>query len=564
MSETRVRPTSSGIVPWPAGAVARYEARGYWEGRSFGAHLAEAARASPEATCLVDGERRMTYRELLARADGAAVRMNELGLRADDRLVVRLPNCWEFVVVTVACFRAGIVPVWTLMEHGRHELAAIAAHAEARALVVPDVHKGIEQQELAREVVGDVPSLEHVFVKGSDTAPGSIDLGALCEPAADGGASSTDLDMAAPGGDAVATLLLSGGTTGTPKLIARTGNDLAYMIRRVAELCEFGPDTTYLAVLPVGHGFVNTGPGILGTLLAGGRVVLAGSPAPEVALPAIERERVTVTSAVPAVVQRWLDSHDEDPCHDLSSLRLLQVGASRLDPAVASRIGPGIGCTLQQVFGMGEGLLCLTRPDDPADVINHTQGRPISPDDEIRIVDDDGLPVPPGEPGALLTRGPYTIRGYYRSTDLDARAFVGDGWYRTGDIVRQTPEGNLIVAGREKDVINRGGEKISAEEIEAFACRVDGVRHAAAVAMPHEELGEAVCLFVVAEPGKRVRLDDVHAVLSAAGAARFKFPERLVLVPSLPLTGVGKVDKKALRAAIGAGRYDSSSILASR
>ncbi|MEV4625764.1 AMP-binding protein [Micromonospora sp. NPDC049523] len=549
MPETAVRPTRTGFVPWPEDAAARYVAEGYWEGRSLGSHLADAARKAPDAICLVDGDMRLTYREFLARVDGAASRMGALGLRADDRVVVQLPNCWEFVIVTVACLRLGAVPVWMLPQHRQYEIGGVTAHAEARMIVVPDTYRDFDLQAMAHEVVRDVPSAEHVLVVGADVRPGSVDFRALCEPIEHAEAVAAEFDAAAPGGDAVAMLIPSGGTTGIPKLIPRTHNDLTYMIKRAIEVCEFGRDSVYLAVLPLGHGFPNTGPGVLGTLLAGGRVVVAASPAPELAMRTIERERVTATSVVPAIVQRWLDHRDAEPGIDLSSLRLLQVGASRLPVAMAEQIGPKLGCGLQQVFGMAEGLLCQTRLDDPAEVVNHTQGRPICPDDEIRIVDERGEPVPYGEPGVLLTRGPYTLRGYYRSPELNAHAFV-DGWYRTGDVVRQTSDGNLVVVGRDKDVINRGGEKIAAEELEVFAYRVDGVVAAAAVAMPDAVLGEAVCLYVVPAPGKRVEVADVRTAMLDAGVARFKLPERLVLVDSFPMIGVGKVDKKALRADI--------------
>ena len=550
MSETAVRSSRSGTAAWPAEFAARYTAKGYWAGRSLGSLIADAARKTPDAVCLVDGELRMTFRELLARADGAAQRMAALGLRADDRVVVQLPNSWEHVVLSVACLRLGALPVWTLPQHRRHEMTGVTAHTEARMLVVPGAAKGFDHQEMARRIAAAVPGVAHVFAAGGELRPGIEDLHALLAPAEDPAGAAAELDADAPGGDDVAMFLLSGGTTGLPKVIPRTNNDLAYMIRRAAEICAFGPDTVYLTTLPLGHGFPNTGPGVLGALLSGGRVVIAASPAPEVAFAAIARERVTATSAVPAIVHRWLQYRDEHPEADLSSLRLLQVGAARLAPAVARQITPALGCTLQQVFGMGEGLLCLTRLDDPEEVLHHTQGRPISPDDELLIVDENGTPVPAGEPGLLLTRGPYTLRGYYDSPELNARAFVGDGWYSTGDVVRRTPDGNLIVADREKDVINRGGEKINAEEIEDFAHQLDAVHQAASVAMPDAELGEAVCLFVVPKPGRTVELAEVRAVLTEAGVARFKLPERVELVTALPTTPVGKVDKRALRAEI--------------
>lgn len=554
MPGQKARPTRSGTTPWPADLAASYRAKGYWDGRSLGSHLVDAARKTPDAICLVDGAMRLTYGELLARVDGAASRMRALGLRADDRVVVQLPNCWEFVVATLSCLRLGAVPVWTLPTNRSQEITGVVVHAEAAAIVVPDTFKGFDHQEMARAVADAVPSVRHVFVAGHDIKRDSVDLRSLCEPAEDPESVAAELDAGAPAGDAVALFMLSSGTTGLPKLIARTHNDLSYMIRHAVELCEFGRDSVYLAVLPLGHGFPMSGPGVLGTLLAGGRVVIADSPAPDRALATIERERVTATSVVPAIVQRWLEHREQDRSADLSSLRLLQVGAARLADSVATEIGPKLGCKLQQVFGMSEGLLCLTRLDDPAEVVNHTQGRPICPDDEIRVVDEEGQPVPAGEPGVLLTRGPYTTRGYYRSPELNAQAFVDDGWYCTGDVVQQTPDGNLIVAGRVKDVINRGGEKINAEEIENLAHQLDGVRQAAAVAMPDRELGEVVCLVIVPAPGKRVELTEVQAAMMAAGLARFKHPERLIIVGSLPRTALGKVDKKALRADISRPR----------
>jgi len=565
-----MRPSWAGTVPWPDDAVARYVAKGYWTGRPLGSYVLAAADARPDAIAVVDGELRLSYRELVRRADGAAIRLRALGLRPDDRIIVQLPNGWEFVVLVLACLRLGVIPVMALPAHRRHELSYLADHAEARAIVVPGAAGDFDFQAMAAEVAGAAPTVEHVLVAGiggtgdagaqagvrsgaqAGVRAGNVDLRALCRPADDPAGARAELDRAAPSSRAVALFLLSGGTTGLPKLIARSHDDYGYPVRRSVEICGFGPDTVCLAVLPLGHSFPLGHPGLLGTLIAGGRVVIASSPAPERAFATIERERVTATAVVPAIAQRWLEYRETDTRHDLGSLKLLQVGGARLADHLASHVVPTLGCTLQQGYGMAEGLVCLTRPDDPAEITCHTQGRPICPDDEILLVDEDtGAPVAPGEPGVLLTRGPYTPRGYYRAEEHNARAFV-DGWYRTGDIVRRRPDGYLIIEGRDKDMINRGGEKISAEEVENFAYQVDGVSLAAAVAMPDPVLGETVCLYVVPHPGATVLLEHVVAVMERAGVARFKLPERLVLVDSLPLTAIGKTDKKALRADIAA------------
>jgi salicylate---CoA ligase len=212
---------------------------------------------------------------------------------------------------------------------------------------------------------------------------------------------------------------------------------------------------------------------------------------------------------------------------------------------------------------MAEGLLNYTRLDDADEVICTTQGRPMSDGDEVRIVDELDRDVPDGTPGALLTRGPYTPRGYYRAAEQNARAFTPDGWYRSGDIVRRRPDGNLVVEGRDKDMINRGGEKISAEEVENLVYGLfSQVAHTAAVAMPDPDLGERVCLYAVLKPGTALALEDVRQSMAASGVATYKWPERIEVVDELRTTKVGKIDKKALREDIArrlAAREDTPS-----
>ncbi|MEV8513816.1 AMP-binding protein [Dactylosporangium sp. NPDC051484] len=531
--------TATGTTAWPADFAARYVARGYWEGRSLLSYIRAAAEATPAAVCLVDGDVRMTYQELMARVDGAGARLHRLGLRPDDRILVQLPNCWEFFVVVLGCLRAGMLPVLTLQGHRKQEIAQVAEHAEARAIVTVGIVKGFDHQALAHEVAGESRTLEHVLVAADQLDERSLDLAAFCRPAEHPEPAGEE-----PEGTALALFVLSGGSTGAPKLIGRTHNDFSYMVRRAAQICGVDRDTVYLTALPLGHGFPFTG--ALGALFCGGRVVITRSPVPQRAFAVIEAERVTMTSLVPAIAQRWLDHRAAHPGQDIASLALVQVSGSRIPDEMARRIKPVLGCSLQNGYGMGEGLMCLTRPGDPAEVVCGTQGRPICPDDELMLVDEQGAPVPDGEAGILLTRGPYTPRGYYRAEQANALAFNDDGWYNTGDIVRRRPDGNLVVEGRQKDVINRGGEKISAEEIENFAYQ-SGASLAAAVAMPDAELGERICLYVV---GGRIDLNMMRSTMLAAGVAVFKLPERLVLAESLPVTAIGKIDKKALRADI--------------
>ena len=355
---------------------------------------------------------------------------------------------------------------------------------------------------------------------------------------------------ASPDPGAVAFFQLSGGTTGLPKLIPRTHDDYLYSVRASADICGLDTDTVYLGVLPVTHNFPMSSPGFLGVLHAGGTVVLAPDPSPATALALVESERVTLTSVVPPVAMLWLDAveHGSQGRRDLSSLRMLQVGGATFPEQAARRITPVLGCTLQQVFGMAEGLVNYTRDGDPDAVVTATQGRPISAHDEILIVDDHDRPVPEGDPGHLLTRGPYTIRGYYRAPEHNATAFTADGFYRTGDIVRRHPSGNLVVSGRAKDQINRGGEKIGAEEVENHILAHPAVHDASVVAVPDPYLGERTCAYVITR-GQAPTRGELLAFLRERGLAAYKIPDRVSFVDSFPATAVGKTSKRDLRGA---------------
>ncbi|MDT0183979.1 AMP-binding protein [Microbacterium sp. ARD31] len=545
------RPTTDGFVPWPIADADRFRASGYWEDRSLFAHFADAAAGRPDDIAVVDAEVRLSYGELLARVEAAAARLLALGLRMDDRVLIQLPNSWEFIAFTLACFRAGVVPVMALPAHREHELEYLAELSESVAFVVPATHRDFDHESLAATIADQVASLQHVIVLGEPARADSVRLDDLLARTETGAVVAPPQ----PAGDAIACFLLSGGTTGLPKLIARTHNDYAYNVRVTSEVAGLTADSVYLISLPASHNFPLACPGFLGALFAGGRVVSIASPEPRRAFEAIARERVTVTAAVPAVVQRWIEYQEQEHTDQLTSLRSIQVGGSRIADEVGAKVGEVLGATLQQVFGMAEGLINMTRLDDDVEVIVGTQGRPCSTADEVKIVDESGEELPPGATGVLLTRGPYTPRGYFRAPEHNAKAFTPDGWYISGDIVELRADGNMIVQGRDKDMINRGGEKISGEEIENLVYRHPQVALAAAVAMPDALLGERVCVYVTLRDDATLDLEEVREAMRRAGVAAFKHPERLVVVDDIPLTKVGKIDKKTLRADI-AGRIE--------
>jgi len=488
---------------FPGEFARRYREAGYWRGETLGGLLREWATQAAPRTAIVESGRRWTYAELDGQADRLAAGFWALGIRPGNPVVVQLPNTAAFAAVSIALFRLGVPPVFALPNHRRNEVTYLCEAAEAVAYVIPDVHQGFDYRVLAADVVRGAKTVGHVLVQGD---PG--DFTALRDIEAD------PRPLPGPVPEDVAFFLLSGGTTGLPKLIPRSHDDYAYQLRATAEGLRHGKDSTYLAALPVAHNAALGCPGLLGTLRAGGKVVLPASASPDDCFGLIESEAVTLTTLMPPLVLLWLESAEF--CDVDFSRLLIQVGSAHFAPEVARRIYTDLGASLTHWFGMAEGLLTFTRLDDPPDVIIHTQGRPLSPDDEIRVVDERDRDVPPGEIGELITRGPYTLRGYYRVPGYNAKAFTPEGFLRTGDLVRLTQDGNMVVEGRIKDVINRGGEKVPAAEVEDLLIIHPSVREVAVVAMPDKMLGERACAWVVprgAAPG----LEELRSFLRSQG-----------------------------------------------
>ncbi|MER5649305.1 AMP-binding protein [Streptosporangium sp. NPDC002524] len=550
-----------GFTPWPEEFAARYLAEGYWSDRLLGDVL---RGGDPGRTALVAGDERLTYAELDRRAERAAAGFARLGIRRGDRVVVQLPNTTSFVVVFLALVRIGAAPVLALPAHRSSEIGYLCELSEARAYVIPDVYGGFDYRDLARSL-----AVEHVVVDGDaqeftpladldldldqDLGSGSgaglgVDRGSGSDAVLDSGAGAGPVVYERPDPADVGVFLLSGGTTGLPKLIPRTHRDYVYNLEASAEVCGFDRETVYLVVLPVAHNFALACPGVLGVFAKGGTVVLAPSGSPDEAFPLIERERATVCAVVPPIALLWLEAASWSK-EDLSSLRLLQVGGAKFAAERAAQVPGVLGCAVQQVLGMAEGLLNYTRLDDPRELVDTTQGRPLSPADEILVVDSDGAEVAPGEVGELLTRGPYTLRGYYRAPEHNARSFTPDGFYRTGDLVRMLPTGHLVVEGRDKDQINRGGDKISAEELENHLLAHPAVHDAAVVGTPDPVMGERTCAFLIVRD-QAPTLREIKQFLKERGVAGYKWPDRVELVETFPRTPVGKISKKELAASL--------------
>lgn len=537
---------------WPADLAARYRHQGHWRAETFWDVLRDRAERHGERTAVVSGGVRLTYRRLAERSEALAAGLHALGIRRGDHVVVQLPNSAGMIEAYFALMRIGAVAVLALPAHRRTEILQFTELTEAVAYIVPRRHMGFDHRGLAREAADRCPSLQHVIVAGdAGEDRGGVRFHAIAELYADPGAEPDGLP-APPRPCDVALLQLSGGSTGVPKLIARRHEDYLCAVRSSLDACPLGPESVFLAALPAAHNFPLVSPGILGALHAGATVVMATAPSPDVVFALIEHEGVTITAAVPPLALNWLDAAT-GTSRDLSSLEVLQVGGAACADDLARRVRPELGATLQQVFGMAEGLINYTRLDDPENVMRETQGRPCCDGDEVRIVDDAGRDVERGRPGHLLARGPYTIRGYFipRGGEApDPAAFTEDGYYRTGDLAILRDDGNLVVVGRATEQINRGGEKVSPEEVEGRLLTHPEIHDACVVAVADPDVGERTCAFVIPRAGSALEPRAVPAYLRREGLAAFKIPDLVEVVEQFPAIGVGKTGRAQLRRAL--------------
>jgi 2,3-dihydroxybenzoate-AMP ligase len=540
-----------GLVPFDTDTCARYRESGIWTGRSLPAELSAAAEANAGRTALVTADGSWTYARLFEQAgDLARGLASRLGLQPGDPVMFQMGNVAETIIAYLGCLLAGARPVCTLPQHGTREIGLLAEHVGARFLISQADFAGGRVLGQAEQLLKD-GMLENVIIARRAAFPGAVSYEEILRA---GAASAEPLPYLAQDPMQIAVFQLSGGTTGLPKVAPRLHEEYAYNARAWAESLDYGPETVLLYSLPIMH---NAGIALAlqPAILAGSTLVLAPSADIDLFLDLIETHRPDVLPLMPpAVVIRLLES--PRACRtDLSSIKHFIVGGQRLPVEVAERLRDELAIPVRQMFGMAEGMFLVTPAGTSEQVCHHTVGAPISAYDEIRILEPGtDREVEDGQVGELAARGPYTIRGYYRAEGHNQSSFTADGFYRTGDLSCRhvTAEGSFYsIDGRIKDVINRGVEKIHAEEIEELIVRHPDVTTAALVAMPDPVLGEKACAYLVMEPDRKpLTVASLAEHLLKYGLAKYKLPERVEIVPAFPLTNVGKVAKKDLRADI--------------
>ncbi len=553
-----------GVTGYPAADVERYLRAGLWGTTRIEQLIAEQAARRPDAPAVVDADGTTTYQQLVTRGEHAAGVLAGDGVTSGDTVVLQMPNTVDAVAVLLGAFRLGARPVVSLSTHRGTEIAGFVEAGRATHWILGDLF-GVCGDALVADVTARLAERRVEVIRWTKESTHGVQVVPPARPDA--------------GADELAFFQLSGGTTGASKLIPRAHREYAYSFLCSNERCDVDAGTVLVIPLPLTHNFPMSSPGFLGVLSAGGTVVLCAHGDPGTICAAIEQNRATHLLAVPPLAQVLLDS-DARREADLSSLRRVIVGGARLSPSVARRIHTELGL-LQQVYGMAEGLVCYTSPTDDLETIVTTQGRPISPLDEVRVV---AVEEPNAQPratastsvrevdlhevGELQVRGPYTIRGYYFAGPREQASFTTDGFYRTGDLVRRDETGSIAVVGRTKEQINRGGEKIAPAEVEDALLRHPRVHDACVVGEPDELLGERLVAYVVPRSHRSARVEpesrddrsaderataldrrELRRHLLAQSLAPFKIPDAYRIVPVLPTTAVGKVARSRVTSA---------------
>ncbi|MBN1631226.1 MAG: AMP-binding protein [Thermoleophilia bacterium] len=538
-----------GAVPYRDEDAERYERLGWWDGRTLGQLLDLAADIHPEKDAFLDLDNRYTYGEARAKADRLAIALMRLGIRPLERVLVQLPNWTEFAIVYFALQKIGAIPVMLIDRYRQLEVMQLADLTGATAWVAPVRHRKVDFVPIIHDVLNERPQIRQVItVRGEVDEPGFASVERLIAGTEPTEEERDRLMASSPDARQVAHMGPTGGTTGTPKIVPRTHNSL----RCVTEYCALAwhqhCEDINLIVGSIGHDLSFT-KGFLGSVLTMGTIVMLDSTDAQLTCETIEREKVTAVIWVPTLAQRLLQYDDLDK-YDLSSLKKMHSAGGAAMPGLVREVFGRMRVRFCNGYGATEGMSTITRPVDNVETVVGTVGRPTCPGDIHKVVDPQGNTLPPGAAGELLVKGPSVFSGYYRNPQENANVFDEEGFFKTGDVAIISEKGYITITGRTKEMINRGGESISATVIEGLIDRHPDVEVVAVVAMPDPMMGERACAYIQPRPGARLDFDAVIAFLRAQDASVLQFPERIEFIETMPYTAALKLDKNALRADI--------------
>ena len=536
-----------GFTPYDREDMEKYSQMRWWLGMTWGDVFDKHTDIYPDKIGLVDGSGQWTNRELRVAVDKLAIGFMKLGIKPKERVLLQLPNWHEFVVSFLALQKIGAIIVILIPRHNQTEINHLCKLTESTAWILPKQYGKITYQAVIDDVLKENPEIRNVIQvrTGGDTKYHALEK--LIEQAELTPENLKALAERRPDPNEVSQILPTGGTTGLPKVSPRTHNCYMNNVEYHGYRWEITSKDTIMVITPLGHN-LSVHWGMAGALFFHAKLVLLDSVKPEDICEWVQREKVTAIPTVPALIARVVQMEDLAK-YDLSSLKKISVGGAPSTPELVKSVYDKIGAQFVNGFGSVEGTCASTKLGDSVELICGSVGTPICPYDELKVVDQNDKEVPVGVDGELVSKGPGIFTGYFKAAERE-KTFTKDGFFRTGDQAKKDADGNIWITGRIKDIIIRGGENISAVEIESMMSEYPGLVDSAVVGMPDKILGERICAFVVPKPGAEMKLEGIVAYLKGKGASVLQLPERIELIDELPMTKVGKVDKKGLREVI--------------
>lgn len=524
--------------------ISKYTNACCWDQMGLSDYWVKNARESPDKEALVDYKTRLTWSQARLWMERLALGFLELGLKKDDRVILQLPNTVDTSLFRVACERAGLLYIPVLRSYRHTEMKHILRQTESAAIVIPWKYKDFDYLAMVKELMPDFPSLKHIFIVGDEAPEGTISIKDMLNNPLESRYSAGYLDSRKCPSTDFSMVGVTTGTTGTPKLVempmcswlwSAKADNIALKLTGKDIIAALGPAAV--------------GPNI--PVYFGGPMVAAKSVFLEnwsvkAALELIEKEKVTLPCVVPAQLAEIAHASDLGR-FDLSSIRVIWCAGAPLPFHVAVEIEDRLGCPIVQGYGATDfGGISIVSIEWPREFRLLTVGFPHT-GNEIKLVDSSGKKVKKGGTGEILVRGPTGTSGYYGDPAATAKFWDKDGWYHTGDLGKWGEEGHLCIAGREKDMIIRGGQNIYPAEVENLLVTHPKVLSAAIVGIPDPIMGEKACACVVVKPGETFTMEEMVSFLKTRRIVAYKLPEKLVLMDALPLVQGLKLDKKALR-----------------
>ncbi|TCP28761.1 cyclohexanecarboxylate-CoA ligase [Scopulibacillus darangshiensis] len=519
--------------------------KGMWTNESFVDVLERDAKLYPEVVHK-DEERSLTYKEMWEEVESVAANLYEMGIRKGDTVALQMPNTLDYVIAIFGAARIGAIGVFLQVDLGREALIQSLKQVDAKAWIVADYYRGQPLYDAAIAIQKDIKSLTHVILQGTDSLKNN-DIKTFTSLRRSGKTLSKELlDENKPKPLDAFVMVFTSGTTGSPKGIVHLHANYLWSSRSLVDNFGYEPGCGVLDLAPISH---QTGmlAGVMMTIATGGRILLLDRFSANRALKWVENEKPNFIIGAPPHVIHIANSPNLKSS-DTSSVKVFIYAGAPVPSTVLQRLQTDGGIKVGGMFGWSEGFVATAnQPDDPIDAVSSTVGFGLK-DIEIRLVDEEGCDVKQGEPGELWSRGPNFCAGYYKNEKAANRQWDDEGWFHSGDLLRQDENGRYSFIARADDVINRGGTKIDPKSVEDVIAGHDAVERVAVVGAPHETLGQqTVACIVLKEGTERFGLPELRHFLSEHGLAKFQFPDRLEFLSELPMTHSGKIKNRDLR-----------------